>query len=160
MSGIFNMGSTGSGGPAGYTIWIANSAVVSSAYANNVRYIPMRHSQSDYVEFQFIAGSTGTVQLQTIYAMSAAESNNVRLRLDVLTLASAANPTTSVTTGTAFTVTPGNDVLIHTVTSSNSSDFALSVTAGNVIYCYLTRLGSDGADTHSGDFRLIEIKVA
>lgn len=157
MSGIFNIGSTG---PTGYTVWIANSAVVSSAYANNVRYIPMRHSQSDYVEFQFIAGNTGILQLQTIYAMSAAESNNVRLRLDTLILASAANPTTSATTGTAFTVTPGNDVVIHTITSSNSSDFAISATAGNVVYCYLTRLGSDGADTHSGDFRLIEIKIA
>jgi hypothetical protein len=157
MSGIFNIRSTG---PTGYTVWIANSAVVSSTYANNVRYIPMRHSQSDYVEFQFIAGNTGTLQLQAVYAMSSAESNNVRLRLDTLFLASASNPTTSATTGTAFTITPGNDTVIHTITSSNSSDFALSVTAGNIVYCILTRLGSDGADTHTGDLRLIEIKIA
>jgi hypothetical protein len=141
-------------------VWTANSAVASSAFGNGLRYVPMRDAQSDYIEFQFVAPSTGNVALTVLYAMSAASGNNVRLRFDWLVLSSGGNPSAAVTTGTAFTITPGNDTLVHSVTSSDSSDLSVAVTAGDTVYGKLYRLGTDGADTHTGDMRVIELRVS
>lgn len=145
--------------PGGNTVWISNSSVASSTYANSLRYIPIRHSQSDFVEFQFIPSTTAIVQLQIGYAMSSATASDIRLRLDTLSVASGGDPTTSLTTGTAFTISASNDVLTHTLTSASSSNLALSVTAGSVFYGKFIRLGSDGADTHTGDMRILEIRM-
>jgi len=141
------------------TVWASNSSQVSSAYANGVRYVPLLDANSDYVEFQFVATFTGTVRLDVLYAMSSALANGVRMRLDWVKLASGDNPTTAVTTGTAFTVTPAATTDVHTIDTTNSADFALAVVAGQTVYFKLYRLGTDGADTHTGDQRIIEIRV-
>lgn len=143
------------------TVWVANSATTSSAFANGVRYVPIRDAQSDYIEFQFVASKTGDGRLAVNYSMSASEANNVRLRLDVLKLSPNDTPSTAATTGTAFTVSPGANVTMKEIDSDDSSDFTISgLTVGQVIYCKLSRLGADGADTHTGDMRIIEARVA
>jgi hypothetical protein len=146
--------------PGGGTVWAANSAVASSALGNGLRYVPLRDAQSDYIEFQFVATSTGTVSLSALYAMSAASGNSVRLRLDTLVVSEGGNPSAAVTTGTAFTITPGNDTLLHAVDSGDSGDLSIDVVAGDIVYGKLYRLGTDGADTHTGDMRVIELRVS
>lgn len=153
-----SLGGGGSGsGSNNRTVWVANSSVASSAYANGLRYIPLRDANSDYIEFQFVAERTTTLEIVVCYAMSSSEANAITLRLDSLVISSGGNPTTAVTTGSNFNVSPGSDVLIHTVTSSNSGDLNFSVTAGDLVYCKLVRLGS--SDSHSGDMRVIEVTV-
>lgn len=151
----------GSVGAAGATVWTADSSQASSTFStSNVRYVPLSHSASNTVEFQFVAPYTGTLQLSFMYAMSSSSGNNVRLRLDVLQLATGDAPTTALSTGTAFTVTPGSDVNMHKVSSSDSADLAVSITAGKICKFLFTRLGSDGADTHTGDMRIIDVRAA
>jgi hypothetical protein len=153
-------GPTGSAGPGGRTIWIVDSSVASSAYANGVRYVPLRHSQSDYISFQLVAAATGTFALTFHYAMAGASSASLRLRADRFVLSAGGNPAGSVTTGTAFTVAAANDALDHQLTSSASSDLSFSVTAGDKVYCYLTRLGTDLVnDTHTSDMRVVEVET-
>lgn len=151
----------GGGGPGGYTVWSADSAVTSSSYGNGLRYVPMRDAQDDYIQFQLLAGATGTLSFLLRYAMSSASSNVVRLRVDSLTMAAGGNPSTALTTGTAFTVTPGSDTLAHDVTSSDSANLSFAVTAGDTVVVKISRLAlSDAADTHAGDFRAIDVRVA
>jgi len=146
-------------GAAGSKVWVGNSSQLSSTYANGVTYIPMRHAQSDTISFQFVAGRTGTINLGVVYAMSSALASNVRLRLDVVKLATSDNPTNALTTGTAFIVAPGSNVVLHTVSSSDSADLAIPVTAGQTVACVLTRLGADVLDTHQGDMRVLEVRL-
>ncbi len=141
------------------TIWVVNSTNASSAYANGLRYIKMIDGATEFVEFQFLSVVTGNVTFVFSYAMSSATANSVRLRFDSLIVTAGGNPTTAVTTGTAFTVTPGSNVLVQEVDSGDSANLTLAVTAGDIVYGYLTRLGTDGADTHTGDFRLIDIRA-
>lgn len=143
------------------TVWIANSSVASSAMANDLRYVPLRDAQTDSFAFQFVAYRAGTVSLTVNYVMSASEANNVRLRFDWIVLSAGDNPTTALTTGTAFTVTPGANVLMQQVTSTSSADLAITIaTAGQVVCGKLYRLGTDGADSHTGDMRIIDVRAA
>lgn len=144
---------------SGTTVWSADSAVGSSAHANGVRYVPLRNAQSDTITFQFASARTGTLELAARYAMSAAEANGVRLRVDSLVIGDGDNPSDALTTGTAFTLTTTNDVLSHQVTSSDSGELNFSVTLGEVVIVTITRLGSDGADTHTGDFRVYQVRA-
>lgn len=152
-------GSSGAGGPAGSTVEVADSSAASSAYGNNLRYTPLRNAQSDTISFQFVAPVTGTVNVTVIYAMSSAEAANVRLRFDAVALGAGDNPTTAQSAGTAFTITPGNDVLLHEVDSGDSASFAIAVTAGDIVFCTLSRLTAD-APAHTGDMRVIEVRVS
>lgn len=150
-------------GSGASTIWAGGSDKNSSTYSgsdNGLRYTPLSHGSDNYFEFQWIPQYTGTASLSVMYSMSASSANNVKLRLDVLKLGNSANPTTSPTTGTSFTITPGANVLTHTLSSSDSSDLSIAVTAGNVVYCKLYRLGTDTVtDTHTGDMRILGVRV-
>jgi hypothetical protein len=141
------------------TVWSADSAVSSSAHANGVRYVPLRNAQSDTLTFQFASARTGTLELAVHYAMSAAEANGVRLRVDSLALSAGDNPSDALTTGTAFTLTASNDVFLHQITSSDSGDLSFAVTLADIVIVTITRLGSDGADTHTGDFRVYQVRA-
>lgn len=141
------------------TVWVANSSQASSAFGNSLRYVALRDAQSDYIEFQFCAWKPNHT-IEVNYAMSSSEANAVRVRLDVLKLAAGDAPSTAATTGTAFTVTPGSNVTVQQIKSTDSADLALtSLASGRIVYCRLTRLGSDGADTHTGDMRVIEVRA-
>jgi hypothetical protein len=142
------------------TMSAVDSSQASSAYANGLRYVPLAHSASNVISFQLVAALTGTFSATAHYAMSSALSANVRLRVDSFVLASGGNPAGSLTTGTAFTVAAANDVLDHALTSAASADLTFAVTAGSKIFLSLTRLGSDGADTHTGDMRVADIEVS
>lgn len=143
----------GSGSSATGNIWVVDSSVASSAYPNNVRYVPLGSGASDYVEFQLAAA--GDVTLQLVYAMSGASANDVTLRLDSLIMSAGTDPSQAATVGTPFTVTPGNDVLWHATTGAESSDLSLTVSDGDLVYVRVTRTDA----THPGDFRLIEMRL-
>lgn len=147
------------GGPGSTTAWVIDSSVATSAFANDIRYIPLRHLQSDYIMFQFVSAKTGSINISFRYAMSSSEANNIRLRADWFVLSTGGNPSTALTTGTAFTLSATNDVLLHELTSSSSSDLTISVSTGDILVFKLTRLGSDGADTHTGDMRILEVRM-
>ena len=141
--------------PLATTVFVVDSSVASSSYGNGLRYVPVRHGQSDSIVFQFIASATGVARLGIVYAMSSAAAAGVRLRVDVGQFGAGDAPTGSLSTGTAFTVTTPNDVNLHEITSSQSSDLAISVTAGKIVVVQVNRLGSDAADTHAGDLRAL-----
>lgn len=152
-------GPTPLGGPGGGTLWALNATQLSSLYGNGLQYVPLVDGNSDSVEYQFVPGFTGTIKFEFLYAMSAANGGNVRLRFDVLQLADGDNPTTAATTGAAFSVTPGNDVVLHRLTSVQSASLAFAVTAGRIVKVLLTRLGADGLDTHTGNMQIVEARV-
>lgn len=157
--GVGPAGPTGPTSGAGATVWAVNSSQVSSVFGGNtvLRYVPLLHGNSDFVEFQLLPANTGTMNVAILYAMSSASANNVRVRIDRLSVAVGGDPTTALTNGTATTITPGSDTLLHSLTNSTDTDLAISVTAGIPLYIRLTRLGADVADTHTGDMRVVDV---
>lgn len=156
-----SQGPQGEQGPAGSsrsTIGVVDASQSSSIFANGIRYVPMKHLENDYVAFQVVASVSGTFNVIIHYAMSSATTANLRLRLDINVITPGSNPAQSITTGTAFTLGTINDVLDHQLTSSTSDDFSFAVTVNSKVYVYLTRLGNDPDDTHTGDFRITEIE--
>jgi len=151
-------GSSGSSGGASSSIWVSNSSTNGSVYANNIRYVPLRDGYSDYVEFQFLASKTGTTAVNIVYAMTSSEANYITLRLDTIIIGSDDNPTTSITTGSSFNHTTSSDVLIHELTPTQDSNLNITTTLNDIVYCKLIRSGA--ADTHSGDMRIIEIRIS
>jgi hypothetical protein len=91
--------------------------------------------------------------------MSSTLAANVTLQFDKAQIGEGANPTAAATSGTPFTIAAVADVLTHTVDSDDSASLSFAVTAGQIIYCRLTRLGANVLDTHTGDMRLIEVRV-
>lgn len=150
--------SSSTGGPLATTVWVADSTVSSSAYPNNVRYVPLRNNSTDSIEFQFVSEKSGTLSASVLYAMSSAEANVVSIQFDQLVLGIGSSPATAATLGTAFNVTPGSDVLLHSMSVGNNSSFYINTDTGNIVYCKLTRSGS--ADSHTGDLRVLEIRMA
>lgn len=146
-------------GACSTTVWSADSDASSSAHANGIRYVPLRDAESDTLTFQFASARTGTLELAVHYAMSSSSAAGVRLRVDSLALSAGGNPSDALTTGTAFTLTTTNDVLLHQITSSDSGDLNFSVTLADIVIVTITRLGSDGADTHTGDFRIYQVRA-
>ena len=135
-------------------IWVIDSSELSSTYPNGLRYVPLVSGGTDTVEFQFAVGTTGTLNLHLIYAMSGASANDITLRVDTLVLGDSGVPSTAMTAGTPFDVTPGNDVNIHWVTQADSGDLSLAVTAGDTIRVLITRTDA----THPGDMRITELR--
>lgn len=152
-------GGGGAGGPVGQTIEVALSSVSQSFYSNEVSYLPLRSGETDQVEFQFVTAVSGTQNISFMYAMSAAESNDVFLQFDSLSLGLGDDPTTAPTLGSSFTLTPGNDANIHSASNNENSSLQFSADSGNIVYCRLTRSGSDANDTHTGDFRILNIRA-
>lgn len=130
-------------------------------YANGTEYVPLRRGQADTLEFQYRADSAGTVTLKISYAMSAANGGNARLRVDRRITSVGSDPSAALTSGTAFSLAPGNDANVHAFTSSDSSDMSFSVAAGDLVRVKVTRIsdGSDAADTHTGDLRILGISA-
>lgn len=150
--------SSNTGGPLATTVWVADSTVSSSAYPNNIRYVPLRNNSTDSIEFQFVSEKSGTLSASVLYAMSSAEANVVNIQFDQLVLGIGSSPATAATLGTAFNVTTDSDVLLHSMSVGNNSSFYINTNTGNIVYCKLTRSGS--ADSHTGDFRVLEIRMA
>lgn len=138
------------------SIWVVDSSQDSSELANGVTYVPMFHGNSDWIKYQFRASVTRTVKFYFPYVMSSSSGNDVRFRMDSLAVSDGSSPAAAVTTGTAFTVTPGDDVNQHTLSKADSADLTLSVTAGQLLYFKLFRLGAAGEDTHLGELRMME----
>jgi hypothetical protein len=137
-------------------IEVVSATSSSSAFGNGVSYIPLREGQSDSISFQFVAESSAPTELAMFYAMSAANSGDVSLRMDILINSNGSDPSATATSGTEFYFTPGNDVLQHNVDSSDSSDFRLWLNRGDFVYGSIER-PNDGSDTHTGDCRVLQI---
>lgn len=143
-----------------YTVPVVDSNRSSAAYANNLRYVPLSHSATDYAGFQVVAPITGTFAVTVHYAMSGGSVAGVRFRVDSNVIAQGGNPAQAVTTGTPFTLTTTNDVLDHQLTVTNSATMSFAVTQGAKVTFYLFRLGTDGADTHASDFQIEDMEWA
>lgn len=143
------------------TVYVANSSATSSVLGGaGLRYVPLRDAQNDYLEFQFLSPTAGTAEVQVYYVMSSAAASAVNLRLDYLVTTDGGNPANSASTGTNTNVTCTNDVLMHKLTSSNVASMSITgVGVGDSVYCKLTRWGSVAGDTHTGDFRVIDVRV-
>lgn len=149
-------GGSGGGGAATDNIEVVASSASSSAYGNGVTYVPLRQGLADTIEFQWSASTAGTYEIAIVYAMSAANSGDIDLQLTYLIIANGGDPSAAATTASLFTVVPGSNTTIHTIDSTDSSTLSLTVTAGALIYCKLTRPNSD---THTGDIRVLQIAV-
>ena len=151
-------GGGGSTGPAGNTVWVADASVSSSVYPiSNIRYVPLRNGNTDSLEYQFVSAISGSITTQILFSMSASEANSVTLHFDQLVFGIGGDPNAAPTLGTPVNITPGADVLLHSA-SLESSNFTISANAGDIIYCKLTRSGS--SDSHTGDMRVIEVRVS
>jgi len=146
-------------GKVAQNVWVCGSAQTSSAESSGLSYTALRHSQSDYIEFEFIAGSTGNVFVEVIYAMGGASGNACNIQLNRLVVSNGGNPATAATAGTAFNVTPGNATTTTKVTSADSTDFSFAVTEGDIVYCKFIRNGSAGGDTHTSDMKIYGVRV-
>lgn len=123
--------------------------------AGGFRYVPLPVDTDEKQEMQCVAPATGTAYVVVVYYMSAANSGSVELFFDRRVIAATAgNPEATVTAGAEFTVTPGNDILTHSVTSASHSSLTFSVTEGNLVYLALNRT-ADAEDTHTGDMRVL-----
>lgn len=151
-------GGAGADGAPGNTIAqfeFVTSTRPSYQDANGWRYVPLVVDSDEKQEMQCVAPATGTAYVVVVYYMSAANSGNVELFLDRRTVSAAGgDPAATVTAGSEFTVTPGNDILFHSVTSSSHASLTFSVTEGYPVYLALNRT-ADAEDTHTGDMRVL-----
>ncbi len=142
----------------GSTVWVADTSVSSSAYPlSSIRYVPLRNDQTDSIEFQFASAIAGSFDTSVLFAMSSAEANVVNLQFDSLIVGENADPNSSPSLGASFNVTPGSNMLMHTASYQESATLRMTASEGDVVWCRLTRSGS--ADSHTGDMRVIEIRV-
>jgi hypothetical protein len=140
-------------------IWVVESSQSSSAYPNGLSYVPFITGSGDYADFQFSSARAGSIGINFDYAMSVANGGDIELRLDFLRLSAGISPTGSLSTQTAFTITPGNDADIHVL--SHSMDYTLRLTSsyGDYFLCKLTRTTGVN-DTHTGDMRLLSVRIS
>lgn len=159
-NGANTIASTGGGGsgPLGQTIWVADSSTTGSEYANGITYTPLRVGQDDTITYEFIVAASGTIETNVLYAMSGVDSGDIELRLDYLNLGIGSDPTTSITTQSAFTITPGSDTLIHSASVADSATLQIEPDEGDKVLMKLTRI-SGSNDTHVGDFRILEVRI-
>lgn len=147
--------STGAGGGGSQTVWYFNSNVVSSAYAAGTPYVPLaKNATEQYVTFDLVAPSTGTLTMTLIYAMSAALSGDVALELDYKKSAVGDDPNAAITTQPSFTFTPG---AVSTVLNKTHATFAIAVTAGDHLFVKITRKNVAG-DTHTGTVNVLGVR--
>lgn len=140
-------------------IWANESSASGSAYpTSGISYIPLIKGASDYIGFQIPSAINGTVRVNIMYGMSVAHSGNVELRLDRLVITDGSSLTGSIVTGSSFTFTPGNDINKKTLTYSTSNTLSFAVSSNDIIKTRLNRLTSSN-DTHTGDMRIIEVRV-
>jgi hypothetical protein len=156
ITSLTNRGYPAAASPLSENAWVITGSAAGSAYANNLTYTPFEQGAADTIELEFVSSITGSLEVEMLYAMSVANTGDVSLQLDYLVLGTGDDPTTSITTQTAFTITPGNDALLHTVSSADDSSMLIDVTAGDSVYIKITR--PTASDTHTGDMRAIRIR--
>lgn len=153
-------GATGAAGAPGNTIAqfeFVTSDQPSYQAAGGIRYVPLPVDVDGKQEMQCIAPATGTAYVTVLYYMSAANSGDVELFLDRrLVNATGGDVNATVTAGSEFVVTPGNDTNTHTVTSADHAALTFSVTEGQLVYLSLNRT-TEAEDTHTGDMRVIRV---
>ena len=140
------------------TVWVVNATRASQAEANGLEYVPFLQSSSTTAYIQFTAAFSGTLELQPVYYMSVADTGDVELRLDSGEFGEGDDPTAVLSVGTVFAVTPGNDTLVHRLTGE--VNLRLPVVKGSVYRLQLVRPTGGGGDTHTGDFRLLEVAAS
>lgn len=111
--------------------------------------------------FEFTVPSdyaSGDLTLRAVFAMSTAVSADVRIetaahiaKITTGTIDTATYPATP-TTLTPLTTTDIDQQDIKVISSGNFS-------SGDVVQFFVSRLGSDGADTHTGDWQVIAYEV-
>ena len=79
-------------------------------------------------------------------------------RLDYLIVSESADPSSNFTTQAVFEVTPGGNTGIHLVSGSHSSTLRLNINDGNLFVGKINRI-SGSSDTHTGDMRVLDIRV-
>jgi hypothetical protein len=142
-----------------FPIAVISSTASGGTYGTSgVDYTPLVQGATDNVTFQFAAPVAGTARLRMPYAMSAANSGDVRLTLSKLVVTNSGDPNAALSASSTFTVTPGNDALKHEVTDAIDASFAFSVAAGDVVRVKIER--PTASDTHTGDMRILELWVS
>lgn len=145
-------------------VWVVYTTADGNSFANGVSYQVLPKTPSplaapnDYIQLQLIPNFTGNAVLTVLYAMSVANGGAVQLKVDYLVTGTGDDPSTGLTTQTAFTVTPGNDVLGHVLNAASSATLQIAVTAGKLVLIRLSRV-IDGSDTHTGDFRYLDSRI-
>lgn len=136
-------------------VWVASGTAAGSSYpTSGVEYVPLVQGAADEIDFQLSSPILkGALAIEVIYAMSVANAGDIDLRLDSLALSVGSDPNAALSTGTPATFVPGNDTNVHAATHAN---FELTVAEGDSIFCKLVR---PATDTHTGDVRVIEIRV-
>lgn len=145
----FSSGSSTSGG----NIWVVDSSQVGSELSNGIPYIPLTSGGNDTIEFQIVTDANAELEIK--YVMSSAAADDITLRIDTIILNDDDDPSTALIAGTAFDVTPGNNVNMHTITSADSSDLSLTITEGSLAYIKITRTDS----AHAGDVRILNVRL-
>ena len=133
---------------------IIGSATPGLFATTNIPYYPLVQGAGDDGIIGFIAKHKGNVELIVIYAMSASNGGDVNLTFSHAVLSTGSTPTTALTAETAFSITPGSNVTVHTLDSSVAAVLSIAVSPGDYVVMQLTRT-IGGADTHTGDFRII-----
>jgi hypothetical protein len=137
---------------------VFDSTHISENLANDGKFLKLANGAVEFIRCRFPCIAAGNYRVVVEYCMSAANAGNVELRLDKLVSGPGEDPAAALTTGTEFTITPGNDVLAHEVDDGDSADFLIAASAGDRVLMTLTRT-NDAADTHTGDFRMLGITV-
>jgi hypothetical protein len=149
-------GSSGGSGTASVDVQYVTATQATATLGNGLSYVTLSNGAVEYLQFQFYAASTGTASLKVSYYMSAANGGDVELRLDTLLAGAGEDPSAALSTGTEFTVTPGNDTNMHEVNSTSHTSLSFAVTAGDLVTCKLVRT-NDAADTHTADMRVLKV---
>lgn len=150
----------GGGGGGGALVpvdieFLVSNVTVETDGTSGLRYLPLVEGGTEPCSFQFIAPRTGEIAIRVAYAMSASNGGDVALRLDSLITTEGSNPSTALTAGTPFTITPGSNTTRHTVNEEDSGDLQMTVVAGDIVRCLLDRPTS--GDTHTADFKIYKI---
>ena len=135
------------------------SSAAQAALGNGTRYWPLVEGAADTLKFQVRVGLGGPYALRFSYYMATSHAGNVSLRVDKRKFGAGNDPTTALTAGVGFTVTPGSNTTLHMVTEANSTScFTGELAEGDLVTFLVTRV-NDGSDTHTGDMRVLGITL-
>ncbi|NHJ85914.1 MAG: hypothetical protein FK734_10660 [Asgard group archaeon] len=149
----------GTGGALGDKVWVVRATQTSSYYNNGVSYIPLVRNTEDSLDFQFSPGFSGILNFIVDYAMSVSDEGDIELRLDFLKLEEGSDPSAELTENPSFTITPGDDTNMHVLSGETEQSLVISASFGDHFIFRFNRV-SGSNDTHPGDFRILDIRVA
>lgn len=151
--------STTSTSPTGQTVWVASSAVSASEYSNGLGYIPLPSGSNSSIDFQFVSGYSGSLNVDVFYAMSSANAGTFEARLDYAVINEGSAPDTAHTTQSSFTVTPGSVTTLRRVSVDTTGSMCIpGVLTGSIVLGRVWRR-SAATDTHPGNVNVVEIRV-